>query len=111
MSSASCAWRSHSTDRAKAIFDANSSEGREQAAAFGFTDENCNLCARVTQGGDTNTYLLEAMVEDSTSLACTAINLPAEDGPITKVDLLLTPEVISKGPSSDAKVLYSWNRP
>ena len=90
-------------------FHANEPESREQAKAFGFTDETCNLCARVTQGGNTNTYLLEGMLEDSTDLACTAINLPAEDGPIAQIDLLLTPEVISKGVAADAQVLYSWS--
>ncbi len=90
-------------------FDADSPESREQAGTFGFTDETCNLCARVTQGGNTNTYLLEAMLEDATALACTAINLPAADGPITEVELLFTPGVVSRGASPDAKVLYRWS--
>lgn len=94
-------------------FDANSAEDRERAKTFGFSDATCDVCLRVTQGGKTTTYLLEAKLDPDANPArggyvVTAINLPAQDGKLTRMELLHTPDVISKGIPADAKVLYHW---
>lgn len=97
------------------LFDANSAEDRKKAAAFGFSDKSCDLCIRVTQGGTTATYLLKAKLKPEAdplkygSYLTTAVNLSAKKGKITRVDLLHTPNVITKGVEPDAKVLYSRN--
>ena len=95
-------------------FDATSEKDLEMAKKFGFSDEKCDVCLRVTQGGKATTYLLE-MKRDSLpgqkqggSYVTTAINLPAADGDVTKAELLYTPGVMSKGVSDDATVLYGW---
>jgi hypothetical protein len=95
-------------------FDASSAKDREHAKKFGFSDDKCDVCLRVTQGGTTTTYLLRSKLNPSAdplkggSYVTTAINLPAKDGKVTKVDLLHAPDVISKGVPTDAKVLYRW---
>ncbi len=95
-------------------FDANSAEDRELARKFGFSDETCDVCLRVTQGGTTTTYLLEAKLNPAAdplkgdSFVTTAINLPAKDGKLTKIELLHTPNVIANGVAGITKVLYCW---
>ena len=96
------------------LFDANSEKDREAAKKFGFSDETCDVCLRVTQGSTTTTYLLEAKLNPSANplkegvFVTTAINLPAKDGKVTEADLLHTPDVISKGVPADARALYHW---
>ena len=46
--------------------------------------------------------------EKKPSYVTTAINLPARDGEITEMDLLHTPNVVSKGVPANATVLYHW---
>jgi hypothetical protein len=95
-------------------FDAASAKGREAARALGYTEKTCNVCVRVTQGGKAKTYLLRLNVSaDDDPLKAfhvDAINLPARDGEITRVDLLHTPNVMAKGLPADPKVLYRWKK-
>lgn len=94
-------------------FDASSADDRKRAETYGFSEKTCDVCLRVTQGGKTTTYLLEAKLNPSAdplkdgSFVTTAINLPAKDGIITQVDLLQVPNVMTKGIGADVKVLYS----
>jgi hypothetical protein len=46
---------------------------------------------------------------DAASFAVFAINLPARDGAVTRVELLDTPGVMTRGLTSDCKVLDDWN--
>ena len=43
-------------------FDATSAEDRERAQGFGYTEDRCNVCLRVTQGGKVTTYLMPVKV-------------------------------------------------
>lgn len=96
------------------LFEATSPEDREQAIGFGYTETTCNVCLRVTQNGTVKTYLVDVKVDkDDDPLKCfnvSAINLPARDGEITRVELLHTPDVITKGISPDCNVLYTWQK-
>lgn len=94
-------------------FDADSAEDRAQAAKLGFGEKGYNVCLRATQGGKTTAYLLDLKLSpDDDPLKAfhvAAINLPAGDGPVTRAELLYTPEVIVNGVTDQAKVLYTWS--
>lgn len=98
-------------------FDADSAEDRARARLFGFSEQTCDVCVRVTQGGETATYLLDVKLDPRAdpltmaSYVTTAINLPAGDGAVSAVDLLHTPGVMSRGVPDDATVLYRWRAP
>jgi hypothetical protein len=95
----------------------DSLSGRSMARGAGYDDSTCHVCLRVTQGGKVTTYLVNDKMDPKTdakdpkSIKVFAINLPARGGEITKVELLFTPGVISKGVAKDCKVLSSWSRP
>ena len=90
--------------------------GRSKARGAGYDNSTCNVCLRVTQGGKVKTYLVNDKLDPKTdpkdvkSFKVFAINLPARDGEITKVDLLYTPGVIGNGVAKDCRVLYGWSR-
>ncbi len=94
-------------------FDASSVAGRSRARNDGYNESAC-FCLRVTQGKKVTTYLVKKGLSPQDdpkkpeSFAVFAMNLPARDGVITQVDLLHTPEVMSKGVKSDCRVLYGW---
>jgi len=96
------------------IFDAASPAAVAKARQASFTDANCHVCLRVTQGGKVRTYLVKDGLNPKTeptnpgSLAIFAINLPAHDGEVTKIELLDTPAVLSKGLGADCKALDIW---
>ncbi len=96
------------------VFDADSAKSRAEAQGFGYTAEKCNVCLKVTQGGKVRTYLLpiKVSVDDDPLKAFTvsAINLPARDGEVTRVELLHAPDVMTRGITSSTKVLSTWNR-
>jgi len=94
------------------LFDAEVETDRKAAESLGYGGDKCSVALRVTQGGNTKTYLLKAKVspDDDPLKAFTAaaINLPARGGQVTKAELLYCQDLISKGITEDAKVLYSW---
>ena len=63
------------------------------------------------------TYMLAAVVDPSASpldaraLSTQAINLKSDAGPITRVQLLLTPDVEKNGLPSNPTVLSQWVAP
>lgn len=73
----------------------------------------CDFCLRIVQGGVTKNYMLRAsgLAGDTTNnnfLKTVAINIPARNGEITKVELLLTPDVERNGLPGSPQVLYTW---
>jgi len=96
------------------LFDADSAEDRAKAQAFGYTEDTCNVCLRVTQGGIVRNYLMKVRVsrddDPMQTFHVSAINLPARDGDITQAELLFTPEVIAKGITPEHTVLYTWTK-
>jgi hypothetical protein len=91
------------------LFDPTVSEDRA-AAAKGFAPpDGCDVCLRVEQGGKVKTYMLPISWQPGDAGYRTrAINLPARDGKITRVELLLTPDADKNGLPADPKVLDSW---
>ena len=73
-----------------------------------------DVCAKVTQGGKTRHYLLPVHIGDDVNPASAgshhhgALNLPVRDGAITRVELLHTPDVLSKGVTAESRVLHTW---
>lgn len=84
-------------------------------AANGFCpDDGCDLTLRIQQNGVTKLVLLRAAwqpnlaVTNQQALQTSAINLPASDGPISKVELLLTPDAQQNGLPANPRVLDVW---
>lgn len=92
-----------------------SPQGIAEAKEAGFSDESCHFSVRVTQGGKVTTYLAKDSLnptlpaKDPSSMSIFALNLPARDGVITKIELLETPKVISEGLAKDPKVVDAWS--
>ena len=85
------------------------------AAASGFAPSGgCDFSLRIVQGGQTKIYMLAASGVSngdplsSSSMKTAAVNLPATDGEITKVELLLTPDAEDNGLPANPQVLYTW---
>ncbi len=98
-----------------ASFDATSPESRDEAKQAGYDDANCHYSVRVTQGEKVKVYPIKDGLDpkllptNPSSFAVFAINLPARDGQVTKVELLDTPNVIGKGIGAAPKVLDIWS--
>lgn len=96
------------------LFDAGSEEDRKAAGSFGYTPGKCNVCLRVTQAGAVKAYLLPVAVspddDPMTVFNVSAINLPARDGEITRVELMYDPDLLASGLSKDSKLLYMWSK-
>ncbi len=94
------------------LYDATSAEDRAGARAAGLA--NVNLCLRVTQGGRESTYLVDDPLDpaqdplDPASFHVFAINLRAEEGEVTRVELLHTPGVLDTGLPEDPDVVDRW---
>jgi len=97
-------------------FNPNSADDRYKAAMMGLNDKNCNICLRITQGNKTRDYLMKVMIKpDDNPFSrkhhyVAALNLPAANGEVTKVELLHTPEVMSKGITDGFKLLNAWEK-
>lgn len=76
----------------------------------------CDYSIRVKQGSTTKTFMLPISEDTSidikkiNSLATKAINLPASDGSISKIELLKTPNAQIQGIPSNPTVLDTWNQ-
>lgn len=99
------------------LFDPEKPEDRREAAQYGYTDENCNICVQITQGGRATTAMARVFINKNAdplarnSLKTYAINVPAAAGPITEVKVLYTPNVVTQGMNADAEVLCFWRKP
>lgn len=95
-------------------FDPSSAADRTAAASLFAPADGCDVCARVVQGGVTNTYMLAASFDTSadpyasSSLQTAAVNLRASDGAVTRIDLLLTPDAEVNGLPASPPILYTW---
>jgi autotransporter-associated beta strand protein len=96
------------------LFDPTVAADRTAANSIFSPANGSDLCVRVVQGGVTKTYMLAASwltTQDeysSGSLVTEAINLPAADGTVTKIELLLTPNVEDVGLPANPQVLSIW---
>ena len=96
------------------LFDPTVAADRTAANSIFSPATGSDLCVRVVQGGVTKTYMLAASwvtTQDpysSGSLVTEAINLPAADGAVTKIELLLTPDAEVNGLPANPTVLYTW---
>lgn len=74
----------------------------------------CDFTLRVMQGGKQTTYMLPAAGDAASSplsvssLKTVAVNLRAIDGPVTKVELLLTPDSENTGLPANPEILAIW---
>ncbi|NNM31063.1 MAG: hypothetical protein HKO57_16200, partial [Akkermansiaceae bacterium] len=97
------------------LFDPTSASDRADAISTGFAPGNgCDVSLRIQQGGVEKIYMLAAPWEPGldplagSSLKTEALNLPAADGEVTRVELLLTPDAEVNGLPADPEVLYTW---
>lgn len=96
------------------LFDPTVAADRTAAASIFSPTNGSDLCVRVVQGGVTKTYMLAASwvtsqdPYSSGSLVTEAINLPAADGTVTKIELLLTPNAEDNGLPANPTVLSTW---
>jgi hypothetical protein len=98
-------------------FDPRVSADVAAAAALGgyCPPGGCDYSVRVTQGGVERVYMLQASdaeagvaPTDDAALTHTAINLPASDGVIERVELLHTPDAQSLGMPPSPELLNTW---
>ncbi|MGL4419365.1 MAG: hypothetical protein ACRCZF_01750, partial [Gemmataceae bacterium] len=95
-------------------FDPTNPKDREAAKATIAAKQSCDFTLKITQGGKTKYCLLPASSRNSkdpsklNDLATDAINLPAEDGSVTAVELLHTPSAESKGLGEQPEILAHW---
>ncbi len=96
------------------LFDPTVAADRTAANNIFSPSSGSDLCVRVVQGGVTKTYMLAASWVTSQdpfstgSLVTEAINLPASDGAVTKIELLLTPDAEVNGLPANPQVLSTW---
>ncbi|WP_233246120.1 M66 family metalloprotease [Coraliomargarita sinensis] len=95
-------------------FDPTVEADRLEAQEIYSPSAGCDASLRVTQGGVVRTYLLRAewlpfiSPSSAAGLKTAAINLPASDGEVTRVELLLTPDADSQGLPDEPQVLHTW---
>ena len=95
-------------------FDPRQAADREAARKIYSPKAGCDFTFKITQGGKERFYLLPASAaEDSDakrlrSLTTAAVNLRAEEGAVTGVELLQTPAADQVGLSQEPKVLARW---
>ena len=96
------------------LFDPTVAADRTAANSIFSPTNGSDYCVRVVQGGVTKTYMLAASALTSPSLTTSAsqeteaINLPAADGAVTRIELLSTPNVEDVGLPANPAVFYTW---
>lgn len=96
------------------LFDPTVAADRTAAQSIFAPTNGCDFCVRVVQGGVTKTYMLAASSLSTadpfaeSSLLSEAVNLPAADGSVTKIELLSTPNAEDVGLPANPTVLYTW---
>ena len=95
-------------------FDPRSAADRD-AAQKGFSPKSgCDFSLKITQGGKQRYYLLAASASEENDarklrrLTTAAVNLRADDGKVTAVELLHTPKADQNGLPEQPKVLARW---
>jgi autotransporter-associated beta strand protein len=95
-------------------FDPTVAADRTAAQSIFSPTSGSDYCLRVLQGGVTKTYMLAASslttpaLTDGASLETEAVNLPAADGAVTRIELLSTPNVEDVGLPINPTVFYAW---
>ncbi|MCX6857324.1 MAG: autotransporter-associated beta strand repeat-containing protein [Verrucomicrobia bacterium] len=96
------------------LFDPAVTADRTAAQSIFSPTNGSDYCVRVVQGGVTKTYMLAASaltgqsLTTSASIETEAVNLPAADGAVTRIELLSTPNVEDVGLPATPTVLYAW---
>jgi hypothetical protein len=96
------------------LFDPTNSADRAAARSIFAPAAGCDVSLRIVQGGVQKIYMLAASWEPgadplgSGSLKTEAVNLPAADGEVTLVELLLTPDAEDNGLPANPQVLHTW---
>lgn len=96
------------------LFDPNNEADRIQAEAMYCPNGGCDVSVRIVQGGITKTYMLPIALDDSAdplkgdSIRTRAVNLPARDGSVTKIELLSTPNAEINGVPANVEILDTW---
>ena len=100
-------------------FDPRDADDVRAAAALGgyCPEGGCDYSVRVVQAGTERVYMVRAddaaEVTDATADAAlhhVAINLPASDGALERIELLATPDVQTQGMPAMPRVLNVWTR-
>ncbi len=97
-------------------FDPRQKADREAAQKIYSPKGGCDFTLKITQGGKERFYLLPASAAeegDATklrSLVTAAVNVRADDGVVSAVELLATPAADKSGLPEKAKVLARWPR-
>ena len=97
-------------------FDPRQTADRDAARKLISPKGGCDFTLRITQGGKERYYLLPASAAEDNdsskprSLTTAAVNLRAEDGSATAVELLHTPAAQESGLPDQPKVLARWPR-
>ncbi len=97
------------------LFDPAVAADRTAANSIFSPSTGSDVCVRVVQGGVQKTYMLAASMvttagpNDPNSLFTEAINLPAADGAVTRIELLATPDVEDLGLPVNPQILYTWS--
>lgn len=98
------------------LFDPYSENDRNAAAEKFCPAGGCDISVRVVQGGISKVYMLALEVDESLdptdpeSFKTKAINLHKDDGYVTKIELLSTPNAEQTEPVSNPPVLYTWEK-
>lgn len=96
------------------LFDPSDTADRNRADQVFCPQGGCDVSLRITQGGRQKVYMLAISWDPSAdplssgSLKTRALNLPAGDGKVTQVDLLLTPDAEKNGLPANPTVLDTW---
>lgn len=96
------------------LFDPRVAADRTSAQSIFAPAGGCDISLGILQGGIEKTYMLAAPWEPTldphvtNSLKTEAVNLRASDGPVTRVEMLLTPDAQINGLPANPQVLYTW---
>ncbi|MDY7574166.1 M66 family metalloprotease [Actimicrobium sp. CCI2.3] len=97
------------------LFDPTVEADRIQADAIFCPTDGCDVSLRVTQGGITKIYMLPIALDTAAykfspaSFQTRAINLPASDGTVTRIEMLSTPNAEKNGLPDSPVVLDTWH--
>lgn len=97
------------------VFDPSNETDRAAAEAVFCPDTGCDVSLRIVQGGVEKVVMLPSSWDPAAdplapdSLRTRAVNLPAADGEVTRVELLLTPEAEHDGLPPNSTVLDVWS--
>jgi hypothetical protein len=96
------------------LFDPRSGTDRTRADQLFCPSSGCDVSLRIRQGGAEKIYMLALSWDAAAdplsrgSYRTRALNLPARDGAVTSVELLLTPDAEKNGLPNRPTVLDSW---